>query len=102
MTICESITNRTIYPVKTSVIERICIEQGLDMNDEYSAEMASDKTYRKAVGSYYRHLSTLPSSVSENGSSFSISAEERKAFANLANEFSGEIKTVYGYKGSRL
>lgn len=102
MTICESIISRTIYPVGISVIERICIEEGINKDDEYTTDTLKDKSYRNAVSKYYRHLSLLPSSVSENGSSISISEDERKAFASLANEFSGEIKTIYGYKGSRL
>lgn len=92
----------------TEVVERICIDRGIDMTAEYTSEYISMRGYRLAKADCYKWLFTAVVSVSENGITFTLSAEDKKLYRMLANEiYSAEGESTissskFGYIGNRL
>lgn len=97
----------TYYPLPQNVVEKFALERGLDLDAEYSTEIAESNAYKNCLADVYKWLSLAPSSISENGVTISFTNEDKRRFVELANELYDEtgeelIKCKYGYKGSRF
>lgn len=108
MTIEKALKQLSIYPIPREVIERICIDRGLDCTADYTAEISTTRGLRLAKADVYKWLYTAVVSVSENGVSFNLSTEDKRLYRKLANDIyadEGEetiSASKFGYIGNRL
>ena len=107
MTIRDSLTAISTYPVPSNFFEAIGAEVGLDGVDIDLSEVPAKVIYG-IKARFYLFLATAPN-VSEGGVSISYSAAERNFFISMARRFAGlagEDNLVpggnYGYKGENL
>ena len=105
MTIQQSLKSLTAYPIPPATLQDIAEGCGLQLDAELIPEMRADKEMKRAKAQIYIFLIMAPS-ISQNGVSFSFTAEERKQFKKLAVDLLKEIgddtsslKTKYGYVG---
>lgn len=108
MTVLQSLSSLTAYPVPSAKIQDIADGCGLSLDSELTPEMRNSKEMRRAKAQTYAYLITAPN-ISQNGISFSFSAEERKQFKKLAVDLLKEIgddtsgiKLKYGYIGENF
>ena len=107
MTVIDALRTMTAYPVPDAVLNRVLLRRGLSAADEMTADTMDTEAYELACADVMIYLSTAPS-VSQNGISFSVSAEVQQRLRNQAdgiyrkygNTAAGRVK--FGYVGSRL
>lgn len=105
MTIQQSLKSLTAYPIPPATLQDIAEGCGLSLDIELTQELRNGKEMKRAKARTYAYLVTAPN-ISQNGLSFSFSAEERKQFKKLAVDLLKEIgddtsglKTKCGYVG---
>lgn len=103
MTISESLGSISFYPIPQDVIGTACISHGINADDEATMDELNSSEYDLAKADCYKWLVYAPPSISENGTSFQISDEQRRHFRKLANEIYKRNKkpplpTEYGRK----
>lgn len=105
MTILESLKSLSAYPIPSATLHDIAEGCGLLPEAKLTPELRLDPVMARAKARTYIYLVTAPN-ISQNGVSFSFSAEERKQFKKLAVDLLKEIgddtsglKTKYGYVG---
>lgn len=105
MTTLQSLKSLSVYPTPSATLQDIAEGCGLQPDAELTPEMRNSKEMKRAKARTYAYLVTAPN-ISQNGLSFSFSAEERKQFKKLAVDLLKEIgddtsglKTKYGYVG---
>lgn len=105
MTIQQSLKSLSAYPIPSATLQDIAEGCGLSLDIELTQELRNGKEMKRAKARTYVYLVTAPN-ISQNGLSFSFSAEERKQFKKLAVDLLKEIgddtsglKTKYGYDG---
>lgn len=105
MTIQQSLKSLTAYPIPPATLQDIAEGCGLSLDTELTQELRSGKEMKRAKARTYAYLVIAPN-ISQNGVSFSFTAEERKQFKKLAVDLLKEIgddtsslKTKYGYVG---
>lgn len=106
MTILQSLKSLTAYPIPPATLQDIAEGCGLELDAELSPEMRTSTEMIRAKAHTYIYLITAPN-ISQNGVSFSFSAEERKQFKKWAKDLLKEIGDdssalggKYGYVGS--
>ena len=104
MKVVEVLTHMSNYPIPYSVAEVACVAYGIDVESELTFDLSNSDSFRKAKAQIYFYLASAPN-VSQNGTSFSFSQDERELFlkyySNLMNG-EDEVKAVdgnFGYKG---
>jgi hypothetical protein len=107
MKILDVLTTISIFPIPIETLEIICTERGISSETTFNAEVAKSKEYKLAKADCYKWLVYAPSSMSENGISFSLSDKEKERFKQLSDELYKEcgekpIKNIYGYKGENF
>lgn len=104
MTTAESLSILSTYPISELVVEKLCIQRGLDSSLDITQEILNSMPYELVTADIYRYLAITPS-IREQEVTFTVSAEDRKRLMYLADEiyqkyndplFSG---SVYGYQG---
>lgn len=105
MTIQQSLKSLTAYPIPPATLQDIAEGCGLSLDTELTQELRSGKEMKRAKARTYAYLIIAPN-ISQNGVSFSFTAEERKQFKKLAVDLLKEIGddtssigTKYGYVG---
>ena len=105
MTIQQSLKSLTAYPIPPATLQDIAEGCGLSLDTELTQELRSGKEMKRAKARAYAYLITAPN-ISQNGVSFSFTAEERKQFKKLAvgllkeiGDDTSSIGTKYGYVG---
>lgn len=105
MTIQQSLKSLTAYPIPPATLQDIAEGCGLQPDAELTPEMRNSKEMKRAKARAYAYLITAPN-ISQNGVSFSFTAEERKQFKKLAvgllkeiGDDTSSIGTKYGYVG---
>lgn len=105
MTIRQSLKSLSAYPIPPATLQDIVEGCGLSLDTELTQEMRNGKEMKRAKARAYAYLVIAPN-ISQNGVSFSFTAEERKQFKKLAVDLLKEIgddtsglKTKYGYVG---
>ena len=105
MTISQALISINNYPIPDLFVEKVGIERGLSVSDDYTLEVAGSEAFELATADVYMYLYTQLSSLSEQEVSFGQDAETKENFFSLANniyskyndpKFSG---IVYGFKG---
>ena len=108
--VITSLQGLSAYPVPTASIESMAAVRGLDLEANFSPEIAKSKEYRLTMADYYMWLVVAPS-ISQGGISYSFTAAEKNIFLKKAREIYEELDedslaaqgvTTYGYKGSSL
>lgn len=107
MKILDVLTAISIFPIPIETLEIICTERGISTETIFSAEIAQTKSFKLAKADCYKWLFFSPSSMSENGISFSLSDKEKERFKQQADDLYREcgetpIKNIYGYKGENF
>lgn len=106
-TILESLRSVNAYPIPLRSIVDVAEYRGLVLTDEATQEKMQTVAYRLAQADLLLWLSLAPE-VSQGGQSYNFTDEQRMQFRNRANALYGEcgeskqVKSIYGYKGSRL
>lgn len=108
MTILQSLKSLSAYPTPQATLLNIAEGCGLQADDELTLEMRNTSEVKRATARTYIYLMTAPN-ISQNGVSFSFTAEERKQFKKLAKDLLNEIGddtsclgVKYGYVGENL
>ena len=106
-TVLEALKGINAYPIPMRSIEDAAEYRGLNLSDEASQEKMQSASYKLAQADLLLWLSIAPD-VSQGGQSYGFTDEQRVQFRNRANSLhrecddSGQTKSIYGYKGSRL
>lgn len=105
MLISESLKTINSYPIPDLTIEKVGIDRGLTITDEYTAAVAVTQSYELATADVYMWLYAAPN-VKEQEISFS--SDDRDKFFNLANLIYGKYgdakysgKGKFGFKGDK-
>ncbi|MCC8117288.1 MAG: hypothetical protein LIP09_00855 [Bacteroidales bacterium] len=107
MTNLESLSATSGYPIPEAALLDIAESTGLDPDGSATLEARQAKAYKWAKAKVYLFLAAAPN-VSQNGISYSFSAEERKRLLALAKSLLSEIGEDmsalgtgirYGYRG---
>ncbi len=108
MTILQSLKSLTAYPIPSATLQDIAEGCGLSLDSELTPEVRGAKEMKRAKAHTYIYLITAPN-ISQNGVSFSFTAEERKQFKKLAASLLKEIGDStsslganYGYLGENF
>lgn len=107
LTIAQSLQAISLYPINPLTIQNIVEDCGLNMADEATAEKRASTSYRRAKARVYLYLAQAPA-VTEAGSTYSFTDEERKQFRNaaadlLAGESENNADTLtVGYVGENF
>lgn len=98
MTIRASLRQINLFPIPDATIDEVCAKRGLVADNENDKETRTSAAFRLATADIYKWLAFCPSSVSENGISFSISESDRRRFLDEANKIYGELEPdgIYG------
>lgn len=108
MTILQSLKGITTYPIPPATLMGIAGGCGFTGDEEADVETLNTPEAKRAMARVYIFLITAPN-ISQNGISFSFSAEERKMFRAMAKAILKEIGEdpsafglggKYGYVGS--
>lgn len=102
MTTHEALRTINLYPIPDGTIQNICEHRQINTNDEITNEIRNSAAYRLATADLYKWLAFCPSSISENGISFSISEADRKRFLDLANGIYEELEPEEKYGMSSI
>lgn len=106
-TVLEALKGINAYPIPLRSIVDAAEYRGLNLSDEASQESLQSEAYKLAQADLLLWLSLAPD-VSQGGQSYSFTDEQRVQFRNRANALfrecddSGQTKSIYGYKGSKL
>lgn len=84
MTISDSLIALNSFPIPTSIIEKIGIERGLNIAEDYSLEVSKTEAYELATADLYTWLYGQPI-LKEQDASISQAAEIKKGFLDFAN-----------------
>lgn len=87
-----------MFPIPDATIEDVCERRGLTVDGDIDTATRAAASFRLATADIYKWLAFCPSSVSENGISFSISESDRRRFLDEANKIYGELEPdeIYG------
>lgn len=98
MTIRESLRQINLFPIPDATIEDVCERRGLTVDGDIDTATRATASFHLATADIYKWLAFCPSSVSENGISFSISESDRRRFLDEANKIYGELEPdeIYG------
>ena len=102
MTIFDALRSISIYPITDAAINNTCTKRNINPTDEITGETHTSAAYRLATADLYKWLAFCPSSISENGISFSISEADRKRFLDLANGIYEELEPEEKYGMSSI
>lgn len=106
-TVLEALKGINAYPIPLGSIVDTAEYRGLNLPDEASQEKMQSAAYKLAQADLLLWLSLAPD-VSQGGQSYGFTDEQRVQFRNRANALfrecddSGQTKSIYGYKGSKL
>lgn len=106
-TVLEALKGINAYPIPLHSIEEAAEYRGLVLSDEATQEKMQSAAYKLAQADLLLWLSLAPD-VSQGGQTYSFTDEQRVQFRNRANALyrecdnSGQTKSIYGYKGSKL
>ena len=106
-TVLEALKGINAYPIPMRSIEDAAEYRGIVLSDEASQEKMQSAAYKLAQADLLLWLSSAPD-VSQGGQTYSFTDEQRVQFRNRANALyrecddSGQTKSIYGYKGSKL
>ena len=92
MTIKEDLQSINLYPISDVQVLKVCEKRGLQAESEITNEIRLSAAYKLATADIYKWMAFVPSSISENGISFSISEADRKRFLDEANKVYEELE----------
>lgn len=102
MTIQESLRQINLYPISDATVQEVCERRSLNPTDETTNETRTAANFRLATADIYKWLAFCPSSVSENGISFSITEADRRRFLDEANRIYDELEEDSKYGMSSI
>lgn len=91
MTILEALQSLSNYPIPKTYIRNVLWDVELEEDDTASVEVRKTKAFKKAKKAVFFYLSTAPN-ISQNGVSFSLSAEDKASFKRMAIEIENELE----------
>ena len=102
MTIQDALRGINLFPIPDTTIEDTCEKRSLDLSATLTNEVRKSAAFRLATADIYKYLAFVPSSVSENGISFSISEADRRRFLDEANKTYDELEEGSKYGMSSI
>lgn len=105
-TVRETLKGVNAYPVPDYTLDEIASRRDIELSDIATAEVLKSSSYMLAKADLLLWLSLAPN-VSQGGQNYSFSDDQRLVFRQRANAIyklnePEEVKTMFGYKGSRL
>ncbi|MDR2765129.1 MAG: hypothetical protein LBB90_08880 [Tannerella sp.] len=109
-TVIESLKGAVGYPVPDRVLADVASIRGLALEDEATESVLTSTSYMLAKADVMRWVSFAPN-VHQADLSYDLLYSDREQMRKLANAIYGdlgdgnyipEVKTKFGYKGSRL
>lgn len=101
MTIKDSLSGITNYPIPSAVIENAVEDNGLDGTETATQEVRASKLYQLALASIYDFLSVAPT-VQQSGVIITISDSQRLMYSDKAqsikSKFDVDCDTIFGYQ----
>jgi hypothetical protein len=85
MTILQALLSMNVYPIPSETVERICIERGLDILDEYSQAVFVSREFQLSKADVLMTIASNPD-ISEQDMNVSINPESKKQMINEANQ----------------
>lgn len=109
MTVVQSLRSLSAYPIPLSTVIEIAESTGMCHDTEMQPEIRQSREFRKAQALVYIFLSEAPN-VTQNGISFSLSAEERRRLRtrgesileDLCDDTATGATPEFGYMGEDL
>lgn len=107
MNIASTLKALNAYPIPSPLIENIIEGEGLDGEQEATADIRQSKEYKRAKAKVFRFLSTAPN-ISQQGISYSFTNEDKAYFRRCASQIMDEIgegdeeEMQYGYIGDNF
>lgn len=104
MTILETLTYKSQYPIASGFVETACIDRGLDSTEDYTKDIGESESYQLAYADCLYYLAT-GYNIKEQDSSVDLDEESREKLISIANQiyfkysdakFDGDF---YGYVG---
>lgn len=99
MTIEQALRGITNYPIPRNTLELAEIISGLDLSDYVDQETLSSIGYLKAERQVISFLLIAPTSISEQGVSFSVSADEKAELRKRLSTLNSAIDAAEIAKG---
>lgn len=103
MTILESLTSLSNYPIASEYVQATIIAEGLQDN-EFTPAIAKDARYLRAKRRVCLYLVTAPN-VTQGGISYTLDQKAREQFLDMASEIAEELADEggrFGYIGDEL
>jgi len=88
MTIKEALTSLVQYPIPDANVEKIGVDRGLTLTEEYTTTIAESDAYRLAEADLFMYMFTAPDLKEQE---ISITPADRKNYKNRANRVYGEL-----------
>lgn len=85
MTISQALISLNTFPIPDLFIDKVGIERGLVITDDYTLEIGQSKSFELATADVYMYLYTQLSSLKEQEVSFGQDAATKENFFSLAN-----------------
>ena len=110
ITILQSLKSVNAYPIPEGVVSGIAGRRGLSLDIEATAELQQSQDYRLAMADVVQWVSFAPN-VQQADLHYNLLYSDRVQLRKRANAiyeefgdnaFIPEIKTQFGYKGTRL
>ena len=98
MTIAETLTAISAYPIPYPFIQATCEGEGLESDAQSTADVRSTTAYKRAKAKTYLFLATAPN-VSQGGISYSFTNEDKQMFRKQAQTLLDEVEDEEGYGG---
>lgn len=105
-TVRETLKGVSAYPIPENTLDEIASRRDIELSGIATATVLKSSSYKLAEADLLLWLSLAPN-VSQGGQNYSFTDEQRIVFRQRANAIYSmtepeEVKTVFGYKGSRL
>lgn len=109
-TVLDALKGINSYPVPLRTLQETAERRGLQLDEEYTAELLEGTSFLLAKADILLWLSYAPD-VSQGGQSYSFTDEQRDDMRSLAKQLMDAYeedaeeafpRTKYGYKGSVL
>lgn len=106
MTSLQALQGITNYPIPQRVIERLAVEYGLSLTDDFTKDIATGREYQLTEADLYLWLVSAPS-IAEAGIQYTFSATERAMYKRRSDTIRANVlgqnqQTDFGYKGESL
>lgn len=85
MTIQEALISISSYPIPVATIDKVAVNRGLDITNDYTATVSISREYRLCEADLYYWLYTAPN-LTEQQIGINLDANAKKGYLKKAND----------------